>query len=158
MPRSCSSSTRCIRTSPFTTTWHFPLRSPAHREPESAIRTRVTEIASLLHIDDKLASRGDAALGRGRCSASLSAAALVRHPSIYLMDEPLSSLDAQAARRDARGAERASSASSAPRFLYVTHDQTEAMTLATNIGVLDRGRLVQFRQPSRDLRGTPVNA
>jgi multiple sugar transport system ATP-binding protein len=133
----------------------FPLRSPAHREPETRIRTRVTEIASLLHIDDKLASRATQLSG-GQMQRVAIGRALVRHPSIYLMDEPLSSLDAKL-RAEMRVELKRIQRELGATILYVTHDQTEAMTLATNIGVLDRGRLVQFGSP-RAIYADPVNA
>src|SRR5258706_12743768 len=81
---------------------------------------------------------------------------LVRRPSIYLMDEPLSSLDAKL-RAEMRVELKRIQRELGATILYVTHDQTEAMTLATNIGVLDRGRLVQFGSP-RAIYADPVNA
>src|SRR4030095_10271294 len=74
----------------------FPLRSPAHREPEERIRARIVEVARLLHIEDKLASRATQLSG-GQMQRVAIGRALVRRPSIYLMDEPLSSLDAKLA-------------------------------------------------------------
>ena len=71
---SCSSNTRSIRICRVYDNLAFPLRSPPRRMPEAEIRTRVTEIARLLRIEDKLAEHGDAALRRRRCSASPSAA------------------------------------------------------------------------------------
>ena len=133
----------------------FPLRSPAHREPEARIRARVSEIASLLHIEDKLTSRATQLSG-GQMQRVAIGRALVRRPSIYLMDEPLSSLDAKL-RAEMRVELKRIQRELGATILYVTHDQTEAMTLATNIGVLDRGRLVQFGSP-RAIYADPVNA
>jgi multiple sugar transport system ATP-binding protein len=81
--------------------------------------------------------------------------ALVRRPTIYLMDEPLSSLDAKL-RADLRIELKRIHADTGATLLYVTHDQIEAMTMATHVGVLDHGRLVQFGTP-RDIYENPVS-
>jgi multiple sugar transport system ATP-binding protein len=132
----------------------FPLRSPAHREPEARIRARVTEIARLLHIEDKLTNRATQLSG-GQMQRVAIGRALVRRPSIYLMDEPLSSLDAKL-RAELRVELKRIQRELGATILYVTHDQTEAMTMATQIGVLDRGRLVQIGSP-RAIYTDPVN-
>ena len=82
--------------------------------------------------------------------------ALVRDPLIYLMDEPLSSLDAKL-RADLRVELKRIHAELAATLLYVTHDQIEAMTMASHVGVLDEGRLVQFGTP-RDIYENPQTA
>ena len=133
----------------------FPLRSPARREPEERIRARVGEIARLLHIEDKLANRATQLSG-GQMQRVAIGRALVRRPSIYLMDEPLSSLDAKL-RAELRVELKRIQRELGTTILYVTHDQTEAMTMATHIGVLDQGRLVQLGSP-RDIYANPVNA
>ena len=132
----------------------FPLRSPAHREPEARIRARVAEIARLLHIEDKLSNRATQLSG-GQMQRVAIGRALVRRPSIYLMDEPLSSLDAKL-RAELRVELKRIQRELGATILYVTHDQTEAMTMATQIGVLDRGRLVQIGSP-RAIYTDPVN-
>ncbi len=132
----------------------FPLRSPAHREPEARIRARVAEIARLLHIEDKLTNRATQLSG-GQMQRVAIGRALVRRPSIYLMDEPLSSLDAKL-RAELRVELKRIQRELGATILYVTHDQTEAMTMATQIGVLDRGRLVQIGNP-RAIYTDPVN-
>jgi multiple sugar transport system ATP-binding protein len=81
--------------------------------------------------------------------------ALVRDPAIYLMDEPLSSLDAKL-RADLRVELKNIQSNLGATFLYVTHDQVEAMTMATHIGVLEDGKLVQFGSP-REIYEQPVN-
>ena len=83
--------------------------------------------------------------------------ALGAQPDIYLMDEPLSSLDAKL-RSDLRVELKRIQADLGATMLYVTHDQIEAMTMATQVGVLDAGRLVQSATPARDLRepGQPL--
>jgi multiple sugar transport system ATP-binding protein len=79
--------------------------------------------------------------------------ALVRDPRIFLMDEPLSSLDAKL-RADLRVELKRIQADLGSTLLYVTHDQVEAMTMATHIGVLENGRLVQYGTP-RDIYDHP---
>ena len=74
--------------------------------------------------------------------------ALVRSPSVYLMDEPLSSLDAKL-RNDLRLELKRIQQDLGATMLYVTHDQIEAMTMATRIGVLDNGLLVQVGTPQQ---------
>jgi multiple sugar transport system ATP-binding protein len=133
----------------------FPLRSPARRMPEGQIRSRIDEIARLLHIEDKLASRATQLSG-GQMQRVAIGRALVRRPSIYLMDEPLSSLDAKL-RAEMRVELKRIHRDLGATILYVTHDQTEAMTMATHIGVLERGRLVQLGSP-REIYANPVNA
>jgi multiple sugar transport system ATP-binding protein len=133
----------------------FPLRSPARRMPEDQIRGRIGEIARLLHIEDKLASRATQLSG-GQMQRVAIGRALVRRPSIYLMDEPLSSLDAKL-RAEMRVELKRIHRDLGATILYVTHDQTEAMTMATHIGVLERGRLVQLGSP-REIYANPVNA
>jgi multiple sugar transport system ATP-binding protein len=132
----------------------FPLRSPALRTPPDAIRTRVREIARLLQIEDKLASRATQLSG-GQMQRVAIGRALVRQPSIYLMDEPLSSLDAKL-RADLRLELKRIQQELGATILYVTHDQIEAMTLATRIGVLEHGRLVQLGTP-RQIYESPIN-
>jgi multiple sugar transport system ATP-binding protein len=132
----------------------FPLRSPARRVPEEQIRARVGEIARLLHIEDKLANRATQLSG-GQMQRVAIGRALVRRPSIYLMDEPLSSLDAKL-RAELRVELKRIQRELGTTILYVTHDQTEAMTMATHIGVLEAGRLVQIGSP-REIYADPVN-
>ena len=72
--------------------------------------------------------------------------ALVRQPQVFLMDEPLSNLDAQAPRADA-GGDHAAAAGGRTTTVYVTHDQVEAMTMGDRIAVMRRGRLEQVGDP-----------
>jgi len=123
----------------------FPLRSPARRLPEPEIARRVEEIAALLHIAGKLKNRATELSG-GEMQRVAIGRALVRRPSVYLMDEPLSSLDAKL-RASLRLELKRIQEDLGATILYVTHDQTEAMTMATRIGVIEAGRLVQVGSP-----------
>lgn len=123
----------------------FPLRSPILRTPEDEIERKVRAVAEVLHIAGKLDNKATALSGGEMQRVSIGRA-LVRDPAIYLMDEPLSSLDAKL-RGELRIELKRIHASLGATLLYVTHDQTEAMTMATSIGVLDAGRLVQFGTP-----------
>jgi multiple sugar transport system ATP-binding protein len=123
----------------------FPLRSPTRRTPEDEIRRAVGHVAKLLKIEDKLQNRATQLSG-GQMQRVAIGRALVRSPSIYLMDEPLSSLDAKL-RAELRIELKHIQQDLGATILYVTHDQTEAMTLASRIGVINHGRLVQIGTP-----------
>lgn len=123
----------------------FPLRSPTRRTPEPEVRRIVGEVAGLLRIADKLDNRATQLSG-GQMQRVAIGRALVRRPAISLMDEPLSSLDAKL-RSELRVELKRIQQDLGATMLYVTHDQTEAMTLASRIGVIDRGRLVQIGSP-----------
>ena len=132
----------------------FPLRSPILRTPRERIAAKVAEVAEVLRISHKLDNKATALSGGEMQRVSIGRA-LVRNPSIYLMDEPLSSLDAKL-RSDLRIELKRIQSSLGATLLYVTHDQIEAMTMATHVGVLDRGRLVQFGTP-REIYESPVS-
>ena len=123
----------------------FPLRSPARRWDAQRIDRKVREVASLLRIDDKLGNKATQLSG-GQMQRVAIGRALVREPQVALMDEPLSSLDARL-RADLRVELKRIQRELRTTILYVTHDQTEALTLANRIGVLDQGRLVQIGTP-----------
>jgi len=132
----------------------FPLRSPLLKTPQEEIDRKVLEVAEVLKISHKLNNRATNLSGGEMQRVSIGRA-LVRDPSIYLMDEPLSSLDAKL-RSDLRIELKRVQESLGATLLYVTHDQIEAMTMATHVGVLDQGRLVQFGSP-REIYESPVN-
>ena len=132
----------------------FPLRSPARRVPEAEIRRRIEEIAAMLRISAKLQNRATQLSG-GEMQRVAIGRALVRRPSIYLMDEPLSSLDAKL-RADLRLELKRIQQELGATLLYVTHDQTEAMTMANRIGVIAAGRLIQVGTP-REIYTAPDN-
>ncbi len=130
----------------------FPLRSPAHRIPEAAIRKRVVQTAELLHITGKLENRATRLSG-GEMQRVAIGRALVRDPAIYLMDEPLSSLDAKL-RAELRLELKRIQVELGATILYVTHDQVEAMTMASRIGVIKDGELLQLGTP-REIYESP---
>lgn len=132
----------------------FPLKSPLLRTPQAEIDQKVKAIAEMLQIAHKLDNRATALSGGEMQRVSIGRA-LVRNPQIYLMDEPLSSLDAKL-RADLRVELKNIQGRSGATFLYVTHDQIEAMTMATHVGVLKEGRLVQFGSP-REIYEAPVS-
>lgn len=130
----------------------FPLRSPILKTSKADIITKVNEVADILQISHKLDNRATELSGGEMQRVSIGRA-LVRDPAIYLMDEPLSSLDARL-RADLRIELKRIQSELGATLLYVTHDQTEAMTMATHVGVLQEGRLVQFGTP-RDIYESP---
>lgn len=132
----------------------FPLKSPLLRTPRNEIDLKVNAIAETLQISHKLDNKATALSGGEMQRVSIGRA-LVRNPRIYLMDEPLSSLDAKL-RADLRVELKRIQANSGATLLYVTHDQIEAMTMATHVGVLHEGRLVQFGSP-REVYENPVS-
>ena len=131
----------------------FPLKSPLLKTPQHTIDKKVNAVAEILQISRKLENKATALSGGEMQRVSIGRA-LVRSPQIYLMDEPLSSLDAKL-RADLRIELKNIQAKSGATLLYVTHDQVEAMTMATHVGVLQEGRLVQFGSP-REIYEQPV--
>ena len=132
----------------------FPLKSPALRTPPDIIASKVAEVAEVLHIAHKLDNKATQLSGGEMQRVSIGRA-LVRRPEIFLMDEPLSSLDAKL-RADLRVELKRIQESLGATLLYVTHDQIEAMTMATSIGVLHDGELVQVGTP-REIYENPVS-
>jgi multiple sugar transport system ATP-binding protein len=130
----------------------FPLKSPILKTPVDIMNKKVNEVAEVLRISHKLDNKATELSG-GEMQRVSMGRALVRNPRIYLMDEPLSSLDAKL-RGDLRIELKRIQAELGATMLYVTHDQTEAMTMATQIGVLNNGRIEQFGTP-RDIYENP---
>ena len=123
----------------------FPLRSPMRRLPEDEIKTKIDYIADMLKISNKLENKATQLSG-GEMQRVAIGRALVRKPNIYLMDEPLSSLDAKL-RESLRVELKNIQTNLNATILYVTHDQAEATTLADKIGVLKEGKIVQIGTP-----------
>lgn len=113
--------------------------------PRADITRRVHDIARLLQIEDLL-DRRPSQLSGGQQQRVAIGRALVREPALFLLDEPLSNLDAKL-RVEIRDELRRLHERTGTTTIYVTHDQTEAMTLATRIAVLKQGRLQQCGSP-----------
>jgi multiple sugar transport system ATP-binding protein len=121
----------------------YPLRT--RRMPRAEADQRVAEVAAMLEIDGLL-DRKPKALSGGQRQRVAVGRALVRNPSAFLMDEPLSNLDAKL-RTQTRQELTALHRRLGATFVYVTHDQIEAMTMATKIAVLNGGRVEQVGTP-----------
>jgi multiple sugar transport system ATP-binding protein len=121
----------------------FPLRM--HKVPRREADDAVARAAATLELEPLLDRKVDALSGGERQRVAV-ARALVREPSVLLMDEPLSNLDAllrMHTREELLRLHRAVPGT----IVYVTHDQVEAMTMGDRIGVMERGRLVQVGSP-----------
>jgi multiple sugar transport system ATP-binding protein len=125
------------------------------RVPKSEIEARVREAAKILDLEEYL-TRKPAQLSGGQRQRVAMGRAIVRQPRVFLMDEPLSNLDAKL-----RVATRSEIASLQRRLgvttVYVTHDQVEAMTMGDRVAVMKDGLLQQCDTP-RVLYDSPVNA
>ena len=130
----------------------FPLRM--RKLPKAEVRARVAETAGLLALEDLL-ERMPGALSGGQRQRVAMGRAVVRDPSVFLMDEPLSNLDAKL-RVQIRAEIAALHRRLGTTTLYVTHDQVEAMTLGSRVAVLSAGRLQQVAAPA-DLYARPAN-
>jgi multiple sugar transport system ATP-binding protein len=130
----------------------FPLRLA--KVPEDEIRTRVEEAAAVLELTENL-DRKPANLSGGQRQRVAMGRAIVRDPKAFLFDEPLSNLDA-----NLRVQMRTEIARIQKKYgtttVYVTHDQTEAMTLADRVAVLRKGVVQQVDSP-RNLYNSPAN-
>ncbi|MBZ0296485.1 MAG: ABC transporter ATP-binding protein [Anaerolineae bacterium] len=123
----------------------FPLRSPLRKMPRNEIESRVHEVAEKLHITHLL-DRKTAKLSGGEMQRVSIGRAIVRTPRIFLMDEPLSNLDAklrEALRIELQHLQKTEGSTT----LFVTHDQIEALTMADRIAVLQQGRIIQVGTP-----------
>jgi multiple sugar transport system ATP-binding protein len=131
----------------------FPLE--VARLGRREIAARVGEVAALLGLE-ALLDRRPAALSGGERQRVALGRALVRRPRLFLFDEPLSNLDA-ALRVSVRAELKKLHERLGATFVYVTHDQAEAMTLADRIAVLRAGALEQVGTP-REIYGAPATA
>jgi multiple sugar transport system ATP-binding protein len=130
----------------------FPLR--IRNYPSDDISSRVDEAASLLSIDDLL-DRKPSELSGGQQQRVALGRAIVREPSVFLMDEPLSNLDAKL-RVQMRTELNEIHQRVGKTTIYVTHDQAEAMTLGDRVAVLNDGKLQQIGPPQH-LYDNPTN-
>src|SRR5215813_6764257 len=130
----------------------YPLRVRKLRDDQA--QKQVRETAALLEIDALLQRRPRELSGGERQRVAL-ARAIVRHPRAFLMDEPLSNLDAKL-RLQMRGELKHLQRELGTTTIYVTHDQAEAMTLGHRVAVMNKGRLQQFDTPL-EIYNCPAN-
>jgi multiple sugar transport system ATP-binding protein len=119
----------------------FPLRSPLYRVPEAELRERVTRAAEDLRISHLLDRSTDQISGGERQRVAV-ARALVRRPKLFLLDEPLSSLDLklrEALENELRDMHRRRGQT----LIYASHDFLSTAAVASRIAVIDKGRLLQ---------------
>lgn len=130
----------------------FPLKMrKVHKEK---INESVRRIASLLNIDNLL-QRKPKEISGGQMQRVALGRALVREPKIFLMDEPLSNLDAKL-RTEMRVEIKKLQEKVGITTLYITHDQAEAMSMADNVGIMDSGKLLQIDSPQK-VYNEPIN-
>ena len=130
----------------------FPLK--IKKAPRAEIEKKVREVARLLRIEELL-DRRPAQLSGGQMQRVALARALAKEPNLFLMDEPLSNLDAKLRilmRTELKRLQKELGITT----IYVTHDQVEAMTMADRIALLNEGKLQQVGSPD-DLYHRPSN-
>jgi ABC-type sugar transport system ATPase subunit len=130
----------------------YPLRQ--RRVPRREVARRVNEVAEMLGLDE-LMKRRPGQLSGGQRQRVAMGRALVREPEVFLLDEPLSNLDAKL-RVQMRAALKRLHGRLGVTTVYVTHDQVEAMTLGDRIAVLSDGKLQQLGAP-QDVYDRPAN-
>jgi len=123
----------------------FPLRSRMRNFTRQEINTKVREVSETLHIDH-LIDRETVNLSGGEMQRVALGRAMVRAPKVFLMDEPLSNLDAKL-REEMRSEITRLHFDLGATFFYVTHDQVEAMTMGDRVAVLNEGRILQVGTP-----------
>ncbi len=131
----------------------YPLRMK--KIPKTEIGKRVREVAQLLGIEHLLARRPRQLSGGEQQRVALGRA-IVRRPKIFLMDEPLSNLDAKL-RLNTRAELKRLQRQLGVTTVYVTHDQAEALALADKIAIMNNGRLLQYDTPT-EVYSKPKNA
>jgi multiple sugar transport system ATP-binding protein len=123
----------------------FPLKM--RKAQKDKIKESVQKIAKLLNIDNLL-ERKPKEISGGQMQRVALGRALVREPKIFLMDEPLSNLDAKL-RTEMRVEIKKLQEKVGITTLYITHDQAEAMSMADNVGIMDSGKLLQLDSPQK---------
>tara|TARA_R110002074_G_scaffold16476_13_gene55072 strand:+ start:2891 stop:3961 length:1071 start_codon:yes stop_codon:yes gene_type:complete len=132
----------------------FPLKSRTHNFTPTEIKERVERAAETLQIT-QLLDRKVEKLSGGEMQRVSIGRAIVRQPRVFLMDEPLSALDANL--RDVLRVELKKLHNElGATFVFVTHDQVEAMSMGDKIGVLNKGKLVQVGTPD-EIYNRPLN-
>lgn len=132
----------------------FPLRAPGRGLGEDAIRERVAWAARLLRLTDQL-DRPASRLSGGQMQRVAIGRAIVRRPRLFLMDEPLTNLDAKL-RESLRVELAVLRRELKTPMLYVTHDQAEALSMGDRVAVLSGGRILQAGTPQA-VYETPVS-
>ena len=132
----------------------FPLRARRRRTSEADVATKVRDAAMVLGLDTLLERYPRQVSGGQRQRVALGRA-MVRNPTVYLLDEPLSNLDQQL-RVQMRSELKDLHQRLGATMLYVTHDQGEAMSLSDRIAIMSGGRIEQFGAP-RELYRNPAN-
>jgi multiple sugar transport system ATP-binding protein len=122
--------------------------------PEEEQKQRIQQVSQLLQID-KFLARKPGALSGGQRQRVAMGRALVREPTLFLFDEPLSNLDAKL-RVELRGEIKRLHERIGASIVYVTHDQIEAMTLGTKVVVLNQGHIQQIGAPD-EIYEKPAN-
>ncbi|MFR3727434.1 ABC transporter ATP-binding protein [Lacrimispora sp.] len=138
----------------FTVYQNMAFGLKVHKVPREEIDRRVKEAADILHISHLL-DRKPYALSGGQKQRVAIGSVIVRQPKAYLMDEPLSNLDAKL-RTQMRVELSKLHKELGATIIYVTHDQVEAMTLGTRIVVMNQGEIQQAASPG-DIYQNPVN-
>ena len=124
------------------------------KTPKEKISEALNEVSNLLQINELL-DRKPSQLSGGQRQRVAMGRALVRHPKVFLFDEPLSNLDAKLRvemRREIKKLHKRLKTT----IVYVTHDQTEAMSLGTNIAIMDQGKIQQCDTP-KNIYNKPQN-
>jgi multiple sugar transport system ATP-binding protein len=122
----------------------FPLR--ATKTPKQEVVARVREVATILHIE-ALLGRRPGKLSGGEMQRVALGRAMVRRPKVFLMDEPLTNLDAKL-RIEMRAELKRLQSDQGATTVYVTHDQVEAMSMGDRVAVIDQGNLLQYGTPA----------
>ncbi len=132
----------------------FPLRSRVRKLSEADIQKRIDYASTTLRITHLLDRKTDRLSGGEMQRVSIGRA-IVREPQVFLMDEPLSALDAklrEALRSELKDLQMRLGAT----FIFVTHDQVEAMTMGDRIAVMNHGKIVQVGRP-QEVYSNPRN-
>jgi multiple sugar transport system ATP-binding protein len=132
----------------------FPLKSPIRPTSQADMDARIARVSKTLRIEHLMDRKTDRLSGGEMQRVSIGRA-IVRTPKVFLMDEPLSALDAKL-RESLRAELKDLQMKLGETFLFVTHDQVEAMSMGDRIGVLNKGILVQVGTP-HDIYNNPCN-